>query len=192
MSSLLLVALIGTVLTNTFLLMHNDESLGGDRRSGSTANAIRIGGGTWTTMLLAAILAALVRYAFTNLPTDTTLLLYAFWVVIVAILLHRMTRRRLPKLRRSLASSPVLIVANSLALGTLLLRSMSDDPWYLAVFYAVVLGAAFLGALALFVALVARITENEVPAAFRLAPVTFISAGLFSLALMGFTGLIRI
>jgi electron transport complex protein RnfA len=45
--------------------------------------------------------------------------------------------------------------------------------------------------LALFVALVSRITEREVPTAFQVTPITFVSAGLFTLALMGFTGLLR-
>jgi electron transport complex protein RnfA len=191
MSTLLLVILIGAVLVNTFLLMHDDETLGGDRKSGSTANAIRIAGASLVTLVLAATLAKILWALLPELPGDVLLLVYAIGVVSIAVGLHRITRSRLPRLRRSLASSPILIVGNCLALGTLLLRSIETESVFLVALYAALLGAGFVILLALFVALVARVTEREVPAAFRLAPIALISAGLTALALMGFTGLLR-
>src|SRR5262249_49277384 len=115
MSTLLLVILIGAVLVNTFLLMHDDEALGGDRQSGSTANAIRMAGGSLVTLFLAATLAKILWLLLPSLPGDTLVLVYSIGVVSIAIGLHRLTRHRLPRLRRSLASSPILIVGNCLA-----------------------------------------------------------------------------
>jgi electron transport complex protein RnfA len=191
MSSLLLVILIGSVLVNTFLLMHDDEALGGDRQSGSTARAIRIAAGTWVTLVLSIMLTKLTALLMPALP-DILLLVYSAAVAAIAIALHRFTRRRLPRLRRSLASSPLLIVGNSLALGTLLLQPLNGAGFFIVTASAFALGAGFVAILTLFVALTARITEREVPAAFRLAPITLISAGLTTLALMGFTGLLRV
>lgn len=191
MSSLLLVILIGTVLTNTFVLMHDDEALGGDRRNGSTANAIRIAGATCATLIPSALLSSLIWAALPPLPRDTLLLIYSLAVVTIAVGLHFVARTRLPRLRRSLASSPVLIVANSLALGALPLNAFDSASTLSALGYAVVLGVGFGVLLTMFVALTARITEHEVPAAFRLAPITLISAGLTALALMGFTGMLQ-
>jgi Na+-translocating ferredoxin:NAD+ oxidoreductase subunit A len=125
-----------------------------------------------------------------TMPTDVVLLVYCICVVVIAIGLHRITRNRLPRLRRSLASSPILIVGNCLALGTVLIAIMNVHPLK-AFLYAPALGLGFVVVLVLFTALVARINEHEVPAAFRLAPITLISAGLTALALMGFTGFLR-
>ena len=189
--SSLLVILIGTVLVNTFLLMHDDEALGGDRQSGSIANAIRIAGATLVTLTLAVALTLLLWALLPRVPTDTMLLAYGGSVVTIAIGLHRVTRNRLPRLRRSLASSPILIVGNCLALGTVLLAIMASHQSFKAIRYALALGMGFVVVLAVFVALTSRITEREVPTAFRLAPITLISAGLTALALMGFTGFLR-
>jgi Na+-translocating ferredoxin:NAD+ oxidoreductase subunit A len=188
--SSLLVILIGTVLTNTFLLMHNDEALGGDRHSGSTANAIRIAGATLVTLVLAIAFTLMFAAALAPISSDVLLLVYCICIVAIAIGLHRLTRNRLPRLRRSLASSPLLIVGNCLSLGTVLIAVMNGKPLQ-AILFAVALGMAFVAVLVLFVALTSRITESQVPTAFRLAPITLISAGLTALALMGFTGLVR-
>jgi electron transport complex protein RnfA len=188
--SSLLVILIGTVLSNTFLLMHNDESLGGNRHSGSIASAIRIAGASLVTLVAAVVLTLLLEALVPTAP-DSLLLIYSVSVVIIAIGLHRVTRNRLPRLRRSLASSPILIVGNCLALGTILFAPMASTQPFKAILYALALGVGFVIVLVMFVALTARITEREVPTAFRLAPITLISAGLTALALMGFTGLLH-
>src|SRR5712672_3654654 len=134
--SSLLVILIGTVLVNTFLLMHNDEALGGDRASGSIAIAIRVAIATLVTEILAVILALLVTNLLPNVPGDAVLFIFSFAVVAIVIGLHRVTRRRLPLLRRSLASSPVLVVSNCLALGAILLRPMSTERALIALLYS--------------------------------------------------------
>jgi len=188
--SSLLVILIGTVLVNTFLLMHRDEALGGDRDSGSIANAIRVAGASLVTLLLAVVLTLAAHALLPRSPNDVLLFEYSIATVVIAVGLHRATRHRLPRLRRSLASSPILIVSNCLALGCVLLSAMNAEP-LVALLYSLALGVAFVIALVAFVTLASRITEREVPAAFRLAPVTLVSAGLVALALMGFTGLFR-
>jgi electron transport complex protein RnfA len=189
--SSLLVILIGTVLTNTFLLMHNDEALGGDRHSGSIASAIRIAGASLVTLVAAISVTVILAAVAPAVPADALLLGYCISLVAIAIGLHRATRNRLPRLRRSLASSPILIVGNCLALGTVLVPLLTIAQPVKAILYALALGLGFVIVLALFVALAARISEREVPVAFRLAPITLISAGLTALALMGFTGLLR-
>lgn len=189
--SSLLVILIGTVLVNTFLLMHHDEALGGDRDRGSGANAIRIASASLVTIFFAVSVTLAILSFDRDALGRVALFIYSFSVVSIAIGLHRATRRRLPRLRRSLASSPILIVSNSLALGAALLESMTTSPPLMTILYAVSLGIAFAAMLIIFVTLASRITEREVPSIFRLAPITLVSAGLVALALMGFTGLVR-
>jgi Na+-translocating ferredoxin:NAD+ oxidoreductase subunit A len=187
----LLVILIGTVLVNTFLLMQDDAALGGSRQSGSIASAIRIGGASLATLLLAVAVAKILWLALPQLPADVVLLVYSLAVVAMALGLHQITRHRLPRLRRSMASSPIMMVANCLALGVLLLAPLAANSFASVLRYAAALGVGFVALLAVFVALTARIAEPEVPAIFRLAPITLISAGITALALMGFSGLLR-
>jgi Na+-translocating ferredoxin:NAD+ oxidoreductase subunit A len=187
----LLVILIGTALVNTFALMHDDEALGGSRQSGSIASAIRIGGASLVTLLLAVVVSKILWIVLPPLPADVALLVYSLAVVAIAIGLHRLTRSRLPRLRRSMASSPIMMVANCLALGVVLLAPLATDSFASVLLYSAALSVGFVALLAVFVALTARIAEYEVPAIFRLAPITLISAGLTALALMGFSGLLR-
>jgi Na+-translocating ferredoxin:NAD+ oxidoreductase subunit A len=189
--SSLLVILIGTVLTNTFLLMNDNQALGGSRQAGSVANAIRIGGGSLLTLVVSVGVAVGLWRVVPTVPTDTLLLAYSLSVLAVVMGLHWATRNRWPRLQRSLASSPILIVGNCLALGAVLLTSIAGNPFLLTLGYALALGLSFVLLLALFVALIARVSEHQVPTAFRFAPITFISAGLLTLALTGFTGLLR-
>jgi electron transport complex protein RnfA len=192
--SSLLVILIGTALVNTFLLMHEDESLGGDRQSGSIANAIRIAGATLITLVCAVALTHIAwsLFAIDESLADALLLLYSALVVGIAIALHRFTNDRLPRLRRALTTAPILIVGNCLGLGTLLLGIMATASIAQVLIAVASLGLGFVLLLVSFVALVARVTEREVPTPFQLAPITLISAGLTALALMGFTGLFRV
>lgn len=200
MSSLLLI-LIGTVLVNTFLITQSIGDADADRHFGVVATAIRIAGATLATLLLSCMLTTALAWQI--IPQllaahlkDTLLLAYAVVVVGTAILLHRATRERLPKLRRSLASSPVLIVSNCLALGGSLLGSdvlnwSGEHVLRSLLFGTLALGLAFGLTLTMFAALNERIEKRAVPPAFRQAPITMISAGLLALALMGFTGLWR-
>lgn len=187
----LLVILIGTVLTNTFLLMRDDGTLGGDRHTGSIAAAIRIAAATLITLSIAALVLLALLAVIPAAPADANLLVFSISVVGSAIALDRYARRRLPLLGRALASSPVLIVGNCLSLGAVLLIVLPQSRTFAILMDAPALGALFGIVLSAFVALVARITEPEVPPAFRIAPVTLVSAGLTALALMGLTGLLR-
>jgi Na+-translocating ferredoxin:NAD+ oxidoreductase subunit A len=187
----LLVILIGTVLVNTFLLMHDDPTLAGDRSGGVVVNAIRIANASLITLVLAVWLTLAIWPLFGNTPGDVMMLVYSFAVVTIAIGLHRITRRRLPLLRRSLATSPILVVSNCLALGAALLNAMYSAPIFDAVGDSLALAVGFAAMLIVFATLASRITQSEVPVAFRVAPITLVSAGLVALALLGFTGLVR-
>jgi electron transport complex protein RnfA len=190
--SSLLVIVIGTVLVNTFLLSHRDVALTGDAESVGVSNAIRIAVASFITLVLSAILALIAWRLMRQTLGDVMMFVFSIAVVLVAVGLHRLARRRLPLLRRSLASSPILIVSNCLALGVILSNAIFDATALTAIGSTIALGTGFGGALVAFVALAARIYEREVPAPFRFAPVTLVSAGLVALALTGFAGLLRI
>jgi Na+-translocating ferredoxin:NAD+ oxidoreductase subunit A len=188
--SSLLVILIGTVLVNTFLLMKDDAAVVGSRAEGSVASAIRVACASSIALVLASSLSSALWPILPRVPQDTLFFVYALVVVTVTFGVDRLARAQMPRLARALAISPILAVSNSLALGAPLLNTMATDI-ALTILYSFLLGVTFIGMLALFIALVLRIVEREVPAVFRFAPIAFISAGLLTLALMGFTGLLR-
>ena len=85
-----------------------------DRDLGVVATAIRIAAATLATLLLAAVLTGVftllvLQQLLANHLRDTLLLAYAVIVVATAVLLHRATRERMPKLRRSLATLSISI-----------------------------------------------------------------------------------
>lgn len=186
----LLVILIGTILVNTFLLMRNDESLSGTRHGGAVANALRIGGATSVVLIASTTVTAVIWPMVDALPRDALLFFFALAVAASAVALDRVTGDRFPRLERALSTSPILTISNSLAIGTGMLQPMSDGLGS-TLLNACALSVGFVTASAVFVALIARITIREIPVSFRATPITLVSAGLFTLALMGFTGLLR-
>jgi Na+-translocating ferredoxin:NAD+ oxidoreductase subunit A len=186
----LLVILIGTVLVNTFLLMRNDQLLSGTRHEGAIASAIRIGGATSVVLISSALVTAALWELLGSLPQDVLLFFFALVVVASAVALDRLTGNRSPKLQRALSTSPILTISNSLAIGTGLLTPIGEGVGA-AISNAMLLSVSFIAAVTMFVALVSRVAIREVPVAFRSTPITLVTAGLFTLALMGFTGLLR-
>jgi electron transport complex protein RnfA len=186
----LLVILIGTVLINTFLLMRNDQSLGGTRHEGAIASAIRIGGATSVVLISSSLVTSALWKPLDILPRDVLLFFFALVVVASAVTLDRITGNRFPKLERALSTSPILTISNSLAIGTGLLTPIGNGI-ATALSSATLLSVSFVAASTVFVALVSRVAIREIPVAFRSTPITFVTAGLFTLALMGFTGLLR-
>jgi electron transport complex protein RnfA len=186
----MIVVLMGTVLVNTFLLMHSNENLGGDRHGGSIAMAMRIGVTSLLVLTVSTLLSALLQRASPSLTGDVRVLLDAICTVAIATVLHALAHNRLHKLNRAFASSPLLIVGNALALTTVIL-ALREHRISVLFMDALLTGIAFALLLILFVGLAARITEREVPTPFRLAPITLITAGFCALGLMGFTGIWR-
>jgi len=192
--SSLLVILIGTVLVNTFLLLHDDPALfaSHDRDlapQDQVARGLRIAGATAVALVTSSTLTAVVWSFLPSLPGDVALYVFALSVVALTFVIDAFARRYVPHLARALAISPLLVIGNSLALGTTLLTAMTAS--ILRTFgYAVALGIGFAITLAIFVGLIARIDMPAVPAPFRGAPIILISAGLLALALMGLSGIV--
>ena len=80
--------------------------------------------------------------------------------------------------------------AHSAVLGVAL-RSADAETFTAAVLMGLGIGATFAVLLLAFTTLHARVSQADVPAVFRDAPIALISAGLMALALMGLTGLVH-
>jgi H+/Na+-translocating ferredoxin:NAD+ oxidoreductase subunit A len=77
-------------------------------------------------------------------------------------------------------------------LGVALLNSTASRSFVAALFYGAGAALGFGLALALLAGLRERLQRADVPAPFRGAAITFVTAGILSLAFLGFTGFARL
>jgi electron transport complex protein RnfA len=101
-------------------------------------------------------------------------------------------RRFSPLLHRVLGLYIPLIASNCAVLGVALLNSSASRSFVAAVFYGAGAALGFGLALALLAGLRERFVRSDVPAPFRGHAIAFVTAGILSLAFMGFTGFARL
>jgi electron transport complex protein RnfA len=95
-------------------------------------------------------------------------------------------------LQRVLGLYIPLVATNCAVLGVALINTAASRSFVAALFYGAGAAAGFALALVLFAALRERLAYADVPVAFRGAAITFVTAGLLSLAFMAFTGFARL
>jgi electron transport complex protein RnfA len=101
-------------------------------------------------------------------------------------------RRFSPLLHRVLGIYIPLIASNCAVLGVALLNSNASRSFIAALFYGAGAALGFALALALLAGLRERLHRCDVPAPFRGASIAFVTAGILSLAFLGFTGFARL
>ncbi|HET7607363.1 MAG TPA: Rnf-Nqr domain containing protein, partial [Gammaproteobacteria bacterium] len=101
-------------------------------------------------------------------------------------------RRFSPILQRVLGVYVPLVATNCAVLGVALINTAASRSFVAALFYGTGAAVGFGLALTLFAALRERVVLADVPIAFRGAPITFITAGILSLAFMAFAGFARL
>jgi electron transport complex protein RnfA len=101
-------------------------------------------------------------------------------------------RRFSPLLHRVLGIYIPLIASNCAVLGVALLNSNASRSFVAAVFYGAGAALGFGLALALLAGLRERLQRADVPQAFRGNPIAFVTAGILSLAFLGFVGFARL
>jgi len=94
-----------------------------------------------------------------------------------------------PLLHQILGLYLPLITTNCAVLGVALLTVREQLTLVQTLFFSIGAALGFVLVMVVFAALRERLQDEQVPAAFRGTPITLISAGLLSLAFMGFHGL---
>ena len=84
-----------------------------------------------------------------------------------------------------------LITTNCAVLGVALLNIQEDHTFLQSAFYGFGAAVGFSLVLILFASIRERVAAADVPAAFRGPAIALITAGLMSLAFMGFSGLVK-
>lgn len=185
--------LVSTILVNNFVLV---KFLGlcpfmGVSRKLETA----MGMGLATTFVLT--LSSMTSYLINNyllVPLDLEYLrTIAFILAIAAIvgLTEMIVHKTSPLLYKVLGIYLPLITTNCAVLGVALLNVQEQNNFIETILYGIGAALGFTLVLVLFAAMRERIAVADVPTPFKGNSVALITAGLMSLAFMGFTGLIK-
>ena len=94
-------------------------------------------------------------------------------------------------LYRTLGIFLPLITTNCAVLGVALLNIYQQHNFFQSIVYGFGAAAGFSLVLVMFSAMRERLANADVPQAFKGSAIAMITAGLMSLAFMGFTGLVK-
>lgn len=185
--------LVSTVLVNNFVLV---RFLGlcpfmGVSRSLETATGMALA--TTFVLTLSSVASYLANHFLLEplgleyLRTITFILVIAVVVQFTELVVHKTS----PMLYQVLGIFLPLITTNCAVLGVALLNVQQDHGFVQSVVFGFGAAAGFSLVLVLFAAMRERIVHADVPAAFRGPAITLVTAGLMSLAFMGFSGLVK-
>lgn len=188
----LALIVLGAVLVNNFVLVQFlglCPFMGVSRRLDSA-----LGMGIATTFVLT--LATSLSYLVNNwllVPFELEYLRTLSFIVVIAAVVQftEITiRRRSPLLHRILGLYLPLITSNCAVLGVALLSVGKQHSLVQATTYGFAAALGFTLVLLLFSAMRERLDAADIPAPFKGSAISLISAGLMSLAFMGFSGLL--
>lgn len=189
-----LLLIISTALINNFVLV---KFLGlcpfmGVSKKVETA----IGMGLATTFVLTvASLSAYLVETFVLIPLDAQFLRTLVFILVIAVIVQlteMIVHKTSPTLYRLLGIYLPLITTNCAVLGVALLNVNLANNLIESVLYGFGAALGFSLVLVLFATLRERLAAADVPKPFQGASIALVTAGLMSLAFMGFTGLVKI
>jgi len=186
--------LISTVLVNNFVLV---KFLGlcpfmGVSRKLETA--LGMGFATTFVLTLSASLSylvfeyLLVPFGIEYLRTIAFILVIASVVQFTEMFVHKTS----PVLYQVLGIFLPLITTNCAVLGVALLNIQEQNNFLQSAVYGFGAALGFTLVLVLFAAIRERLAAADVPTPFKGASIALITAGLMSLAFMGFSGLVKV
>jgi electron transport complex protein RnfA len=129
----------------------------------------------------------LLPYGIDYLKTIAFILVIAALVQFVEMVIRKLS----PVLYTSLGIYLPLITTNCAVLGAAAINVQKEYDLLSSTVYGFGAGLGFTLALILMAGLRERLEDRNIPRALRGAPIAFITAGLLSLAFMGFAGMIK-
>ncbi len=184
---------IGAILVNNFVLtrfLGVCPFLGVSKK---VETAVGMGMAVVFVMTMAATITWIV-YKFLLLPLDLVYLQTIVFILVIASLVQlveMVLQKQFPALYEALGIFLPLITTNCAILGVAVLNIQKDLTFLLAIIFAFSAGVGFMLALVLMAGLRERIELAPVPEPLKGTAIALITAGLLSLAFMGFSGLIR-
>ncbi|MFT4732111.1 MAG: electron transport complex protein RnfA [Gammaproteobacteria bacterium] len=189
----IILLLIGTVLVNNFVLVQFLGLCPFMGVSGKLETAIGMSMATTFVLTVASMSSYLVE-AYILTPLGIEYLRTLSFILVIAVVVQfteMVVHKTSPTLYRLLGIFLPLITTNCAVLGVALLNITEQHNFIESIIYGFGAAVGFSLALILFSAMRERLAAADVPAPFKGASIAMITAGLMSLAFMGFTGLIK-
>ncbi len=188
-----LLLLVGTVLVNNFVLVKFLGLCPFMGVSSKVETAIGMSFATTFVMTLASLLSYIVEgyilapLGLEYLTTMTFILVIAVVVQFTEMVVHKTSAN----LYRSLGIFLPLITTNCAVLGVALLNMYEQHNFLESIIYGFSAALGFSLVLIMFSAMREKLANADVPKPFKGSAIAMITAGLMSLAFMGFTGLVK-
>ncbi len=189
----LFVILVGTVLVNNFVLV---RFLGLCPFMGVSKNLEAAAAMSLATafVLTLSSATAYLLYTYLLVPLQAEYLQTLGFILVIAASVQFteiMVRRISPALDRVLGIYIPLIATNCAVLGVALLNVQASESLVESVVFGFGAAAGFALVLVLFAAIRERLDAADIPVPFRGAAIALMTAGIMSLAFMGFSGMAR-
>jgi electron transport complex protein RnfA len=181
---------VAAVLVNNFVLTQFLGLCPFVGVTGRLDNALAMGAATAFVLTLSAAVTHLLEH-LVLIPLGLEYLRVLTFIVIIASLvqLTQVTIRAIsPLLHQVLGIYLPLITTNCAVLGVALLSLGQGFDFVDTLIYAFGASIGFTLVMVVFAAMREQLVEAQLPVAFRGAPIVLLSAGLLSLAFMGFRG----
>jgi electron transport complex protein RnfA len=190
MTSYLLI-ILGTALVNNVILVKFLGLCSFMGVSGKMDSAIGMGFATTFVLTLATAASWLLENLIIAPLNIGFLRILTFILVIAAVVqfTEMVVRKISPTLYQVLGIYLPLITTNCAVLGIALLNAQDGQGFVASVLYGFGSALGFTLVMVLFAGMRERLALAQVPGAFTGTPIAFITAGLLSLAFMGFAGL---
>ena len=187
-----LIILISTILVNNFVLVQFLGLCPFMGVSNKLETAIGMSGATTFVLTLASV-CSYVIHTYVLQPLSLTYLKTISFILAIAAVVQftkMFIEKASPLLYRVLGVFLPLITTNCAVLGVALQNTVKAHSFYESMLYGFGAALGFSLVLVLFSAMRERIAAADVPMPFRGAAIGMITAGLMSLAFMGFSGLV--
>ena len=184
--------LISAVLVNNFVLVQFLGLCPFMGVSNKVETAMGMSLATTFVLTLSSVLAYLT-WAYILVPFELEYLRTISFILVIAVVVQfteMVVRKTSPLLHRVLGVFLPLITTNCAVLGVALLNINQAHNFIESLFYGLGAALGFSLVLILFAAMRERLAVADVPEPFQGAAIGMITAGLASLAFMGFAGLI--
>jgi len=190
----MILILVGTVLVNNFVLV---RFLGLCPFMGVSRNLEAAFGMSLATAFVLTLSSAIsyLLHQHILLPLQLEYLKTISFILVIAASVQFteiMVRRLSPLLDQVLGIFIPLIATNCAVLGVALLNVQQAQGFMQSVFYGFGAAIGFALVLVLFAAVRERLDAADIPRPFRGTAIALMTAGIMSLAFMGFSGMARI
>ena len=189
-----LLLLIGTVLVNNFVLVKFLGLCPFMGVSGQLETARGMSMATTFVLTLASASSYLVE-TYLLAPLGIGYLRTLAFILVIAVVVQfteMVVHKTSPTLYRLLGIFLPLITTNCAVLGVALLNLTEQHNFMQSLIYGFGAAVGFSLVLVLFAAMRERLAAADVPVSFKGASIAMITAGLMSLAFMGFSGLVKV